>query len=52
MLQTWSILLAQIKASNASEKLLNEICQIICFLYCAKQITKRVYNNTMNSIKS
>ena len=38
-------------ASNTSENLLNEIRQIICPLYQAKEITKKVYNNIMNSIK-
>ena len=33
MLQRLPIALAQIKAGNASEKLLNEICQIIYSLY-------------------
>ena len=29
----------------------NEIRQIICSLYRAREITKKVYNNIMNSIK-
>ena len=33
MLQRLPIVLAQIKACNTSEKLLNEICQIIHYLY-------------------
>ena len=33
--------LAQVKAGNTTESLLNEICQIIYFLYRAKEITKR-----------
>ena len=41
----------QVKAGNTSENLLNEIRQIIYSLYRAKEITKRVYNNIMNSIK-
>ena len=36
-------------AGNTSENLLNKICQIIRYLYRAKEITKKVYNNTMNS---
>ena len=36
---------------NTSEKLLNEIKQIIYSLYRAKEITKKVYNKIMNSIK-
>ena len=51
MLQRLPIALAQVKAGNTSENLLNEIRQIIYSLYGAKRITKKVYNNTMNSIK-
>ena len=51
MLQRLPIALAQVKAGNTSENLLNEIRQIINSLYRAKQITKKVYNNIMNSIK-
>ena len=42
---------AQVKAGNTSENLLNEMRQIIYSLYQAKEITKKVYNNIMNSIK-
>ena len=41
--------LAQVKASNTSENLLSKICQIIYSLYQVKEITKKVYNNIMNS---
>ena len=51
MLQRLSIALAQIKAGNISENLLNEIRQIISSVYQAKEIFKKVYNNIMNSIK-
>ena len=51
MLQRLPIALAQVKAGNTSENLLNEIRQIIYSLYQAKEITKKVYNNIMNSIK-
>ena len=51
MLQRLSITLAQVKAGNTSEDLLNEIRQIIYSLYRANEITKKVYNNIMNSIK-
>ena len=51
MLHRLPITLAQVKASNTSEDLLNEIKQIIYSLYRAKEITKKVYNNIMNSIK-
>ena len=48
MLQRLPIALAQVKVANTSENLLNEIRQIIFFLYRAKEITKEVYNNIMN----
>ena len=51
MLQRLPIALAQVKAGNTSENLLDEIRQIIYSLYGAKEITKKVYNNIMNSIK-
>ena len=45
MLQRLPIALAQVKAGNNSESLLNEIRQIVYSLYQSKQITKKVYNN-------
>ena len=45
------IALAQIKAGNNSESLLNEITQIAYSLYRSKEITKKVYNNIIKSIK-
>ena len=50
MLQRLPIALAQVKAGNNSENLLNEIRQIIYFLYQAKEITKKVYNNLIKSL--
>ena len=38
MLQRLPIALAQVKTSNSSENLLNEIKQIIHFLYIVKEI--------------
>ena len=43
------ILLAQIKAGNNSYKLKNEITQILCLLNQHNKITKKVYNNLINS---
>ena len=43
--------LAQVKAGNNSESLLNEIRQIVYSLYRSKEITKKVYNNIINSVK-
>ena len=48
MLQTFPIALAQVKAGNTSKNILNEIRQIIYFLYQEKEVTKNVYNNIMN----
>ena len=50
MLQRLSIALAQAKAVNNSERLLNEIRQIFYSLHQSKQITKKVYNNIIKSI--
>ena len=50
MLQRLPISLAQVKAGNNSESLLNEIRQIVYSLYQSKQITKKVYNNIIKSI--
>ena len=50
MLQKLPIALAQVKAGNNSESLLNEIRQIVYSLYQSKQITKKVYNNIIKSI--
>ena len=51
MLKRLPIALAQVKAGNNSESLLNEIRQIVYSLYRSKEITKTVYNNRINSIK-
>ena len=51
MLKRLPIALAQVKAGNNSESLLNEIRQIVYSLCRSKEITKKVYNNIINSIK-
>ena len=51
MLQRLPIALAQVKAGNNSESLLNEIRQIVYSLYQSKQINKNVYNNIIKSIQ-
>ena len=51
VLQRLPIALAQVKAGNNSESLLNEIRQIVYSLYQSKQITKKVYNNIIKSIQ-
>ena len=42
-LQRLSIALAQVKANNTYENLLDKIRQIIYFLYRTKEITKKLY---------
>ena len=53
MLQRLPIALAQVKAGNTSENLLNEIRQIMYFLYREKKITKSIqrYNELNKVIK-
>ena len=51
ILQRLPIALPQIKAGNNSESLLNETRLIVYSLYQLKEITKKVYNSTIKSIK-
>ena len=51
ILQRLSIVFAQVKAGNISEKVKNEIRQIKYSSYPRKEVTKNVCNNIMNSIK-
>ena len=51
MLQRLPIALAQVKADNNLERLLNEIRQVVYYLHRPKQITKKVYNNIIKSIQ-
>ena len=51
LLQILTIALAQVKAGNNSECLLNEIRQTVYSLYQSKEITKKVYNHIIKSIK-
>ena len=51
MLKRLPIALAQVKAGDDSESSLNEIRQIVYSLYRSKEVTKKVYNNIINSIK-
>ena len=50
MITRFPILLAQLKASNNSQKLKNEIRQIAYSLYRSKNLSKTVYNNLINTI--
>ena len=51
LFQRLPIALAQVKAGNNSENLLNEIRKIVYYLYQSKDITKKVYDNIIKSIK-
>ena len=51
MLQRLSIALAKIKAGKNSQSLLHKIRQIVYSLYQSKEITEKVYNNKIKSIK-
>ena len=51
MLQKLPIALAQVKGGNAFGNLLNEIRKVIYSLYKGKEITKKVNNSIINSIK-
>ena len=51
MLQRLPRALAQVKTGNTSENLLCRIRQIIYYLHRTKEVTKKVCNHVMNSIK-
>ena len=51
ILQRLPIALAQVKAGNNSENLLNEIRQIVYSLYQSKEITKNICNKIIKSIQ-
>ena len=46
------IALAQVKAGNNSESLLNEMRQTVYSLYQSKEITKKLYNNIIKSTET
>ena len=48
MFQRLPIALGQVKAGSTSKNLLNEIRQIIYFLYREEKITRKACNNIMN----
>ena len=50
MLSRLPISLAQLQAGNNSEKLKNEIRQLLYSLYRSKNMTKQVYNNLMKPV--
>ena len=51
MLKRLPIALAQVKAGNNSESLLNEIRKIVYSLHQSKEIIKKVYNTIIKSIQ-
>ena len=50
MLSRLPITLAQLKAGNDSQKLINEIRQLLYFLYRSKNLTKTIYNHLIKAI--
>ena len=50
MLSRLPISLAQVKAGNNSEKLKNEIRQLLYSLYRAKKLSKTIYEHLINAI--
>ena len=50
MITRFPILLAQLKARNDSQKIKNEIRQIVYSLYRSKNLSKTIYNSLMNTI--
>ena len=51
MLSRLPITLAQLKAGHNSDKLKNEIRQLLCCLYRSKNMTKQVCNNLIKHIQ-
>ena len=51
MLLRLPISLAQLKAGNNSNKLKNEIRQVLYSLYHSKKFTKTIYNKLINTIQ-
>ena len=50
MLNRLPISLAQLKAGNNSEKLKNEIRQLLYSLYISKKLTKQIYKSLIDNI--
>ena len=50
MLSRLPICLAQLKAANNSQKLINEIMQLLHSQYCSKTLIKTIYNYLINAI--
>ena len=50
MLRRLPISLAQLNAGNNSEKLKNEIRQLLCSLYRSKKLTRHIYKSLVDII--
>ena len=50
MLSTLPISLTQLKAGNNSEKLKNQIRQLLQSLHCSEKLTKTISNNLIYTI--
>ena len=50
MISRLPITLAQLKAGNNSQKLINEIRQLLYSLYRSKKLTKTIYNHLISAI--
>ena len=50
MLSRLPTFLARLKAENNSEKIKNEIRQLLYSLYRLKKLSKTIYNNLINTI--
>ena len=50
MVSRLTITLAELKARNNSQKLINEIRQLLHSLYRSKKITKTIFNSLINAI--
>ena len=50
MLSRWPITIAQLNAGDNSEKIKNEIRQLLYSLYISKKLTKNVYKNLVDIV--
>ena len=50
MLTRLPVSLTQLKAGNNSQKLKNEIRQLLYFLYRSKKLSETIYKHVMNAI--
>ena len=52
MLGRLPITIAQLKAGNNSQKLINKIRQVLYSLYRSQKLTKTIYNHLFNTIQN